>query len=234
MIIGLTNKSKKEFADKDDSLKALAERFPLTLKVEWDRYTKTNFLKLFKTVFGNETYNENSNKLSELANIVDLNNAQGVTFVSPRTAVSAAQLYMMGKKLDYISEIDPEILKKYKQQQVEAEFSHLHKQLLTDIEAYIEEYELETIDQSEDFLEQLNEMAAEIGDKTIENDFITSVSKQDKEIKLNKTKFLLDIINRVNAQGKMYNDFVSLKQRLNEIIKLVANEQIEAEKTEAI
>ena len=229
LFIGLTNKSKKEFAEKDESLKALAERFSLTLNVEWKSYKKHNFLKLFQTVLGTKVYSDNTEKLTTLANIIDMNNAEGVTFVSPRTAINAAQLYLKGKKLDYISEIDSEILLKYNKIQLEEEFNSLHNELLSNIEKYIEEAELDTIDQSEDFLKSLAEMEEEIGGVMPDTSFMDASHNVNKRQKLIKSKYLLSIVDRLPSTGKKYKDFQNVKQRLNEIIKLIQSEEVAVE-----
>lgn len=229
LIIGLTNKSKKEFSEKDESLKALAERFPLTLNVEWKHYKKTNFIKLFKTVLGQDKYNANKSKLSELANIIDMNNASGNTFVSPRTAVAAAELFLMGKKLEYISEIDPDILAKYNQTQTEEKFTSLHTDLLQKLETYIDDHELDTIDQDEDFLQELSALEEEIGEDPIDLSFLEPSSLKKKEEKLNKTKFMLALIDRVDPTPSLFKKFTGAKQRLNEIIKTI-NADIESAK----
>lgn len=114
MIIGLTNRSKEEFSE-DDSLEALVQRFSITRKVEWEAYTKTEWKNLFNKVFGNDKkfMEKNKVKLADLANILELNNSVGAGFVSPRTAISAAQLYAFGSSLDLISDIDKDVVKKY-------------------------------------------------------------------------------------------------------------------------
>ena len=232
MIIGLTNRSKRDFAEKDDSLMALAERFALTLKVEWESYKKVDFLRLFKTVLGNEVYSNHTEKLSMLANIIDLNNAGGSTFVSPRTAISAAQLFIKGKKLEYISDIDPEILIKYDQAKQEAKFDKLHVSLLENIGEYLDDNKIETVDQNEDFLNELNEIEIELGEEPIDIP-ISTTTKQEKEAKLRKAKFLLAIIDRINIQGKQYKSFTQMKGRINETIKLINHDLNPTEATEA-
>lgn len=218
VFIGLTNKSKKEFSSEDESLKALAERFVLTLNVEWSSYSKTNFLKLFQKVLGDKYYETNKNKLSTLANIIDMNNAQGSTFVSPRTAVAAAQLYCKDKSLAYISEIDPDILAKHDKILREEEMNPLHTELLKKIDDYIDTNDLELLGQSEDFLNELNEIEIETGGMPLDISSITKPSREIKELKRNKTKFMLELINRVSPTGQMMPKFESTKKRLNEII----------------
>ena len=220
VIIGLTNKSKKDFSEKDESLKALAERFQLTLKVEWAHYKKTNFLKLFKKVLGDDAYRQDTQKLSELANIIDMNNAQGVTFVSPRTAVSAAELFLKGKPLEYIGEIDEEILAKYKSSQKTEKFNDLHEKLLKRIDEYIDKHDLDTMDQAEDFLKELSAIEVEIGEEPIDTSFLEPSSNKKKMNKLNKALYLLAIINQTPAQGNQMKQFTQTKQRLQEVVKL--------------
>lgn len=221
LIIGLTNKSKTEFAEKDESLKALAERFPLTLNVEWNNYSKSNFIKLFNKVLGEDVYKQNSNKLSELANILDLNNSGGSTFVSPRTAVAAADLHLRGKKLEYISEIDPDIIKEYNKKKRDTKFNALFENLLNNIDSYIDQNDLSTVDQNEEFLEHLSKVEEEIGGDPIETNFNDENSIKKKKIKIAKAKYILNIIDRIgNTEGEQRKQFSQLKARLNEIIQL--------------
>lgn len=114
VIIGLTNKSKEDFSE-DESLEAFVQRFPITKRVEWDTYTKVDFLNLFKKVFDEKStyYKLNKTKMNDLASIIELNNAIGTSFCSPRTAVQAAQLYAFGSSLDLISDLDKEVVTKY-------------------------------------------------------------------------------------------------------------------------
>ena len=111
-IIALTNKSKEEFAE-DNSLEALVQRFPITTKLEWEDYEVSTWIALFKKVFEESFYKKNEKKLRDLAEIFKINNMTGNTFVSPRTAVAAAELYCFGSSLDLISDIDQEIVKGY-------------------------------------------------------------------------------------------------------------------------
>lgn len=113
-IIALTNKSKEEFSS-DDSLEALTQRFPLELKVEWDSYSKINFIRLFKTVLGESYYEANKLKLITLSDILNLNNDKAIStkFCSPRTAIVAAKLFCKGGDLKYIGDIDPKIADDY-------------------------------------------------------------------------------------------------------------------------
>jgi hypothetical protein len=82
LIICCTNKTRDEFS-KNDSLKALMERFPLEYKVEWDSYTRDTYNYLFKTVLGKD--------YPELEFILEKLHLNGTT-VSPRTAIKAAKI----------------------------------------------------------------------------------------------------------------------------------------------
>lgn len=77
MVLVLTNRTKQEVAE-DDSFKALMERFPIEVKVEWDSYLAKDYDMMFNRVFGR------TNK--ELCVIIEELNASQ-NFISPRTAV---------------------------------------------------------------------------------------------------------------------------------------------------
>lgn len=218
VFIGLTNKSKEEFADKDDSLKALAERFALTLKVEWKRYTKNDFVLLFKKIFGEAYFKTNSGKLMTLANICEMNNSEGGSFISPRTAVAAADLYVRGKKLEYISDIDRSIIAKYQSQIVEAERTAAQETLLQNLNDYITTHNLEFVDESEQFLKDLNEVEESITGQKIDFDDLDFGSQDDKQVKINKCKYLLSIIDRQQPAKSTLNSFTSLKKRVSGIV----------------
>lgn len=82
LIVCCTNKTREEFS-KNDSLKALMERFPLEYKVEWKAYNKVTYEHLFRNVLGKP--------FSELAYILERLHISGTT-VSPRTAVKSAKM----------------------------------------------------------------------------------------------------------------------------------------------
>lgn len=82
LIICCTNRTRDEFS-KNDSLKALMERFPLEHKVEWDNYTRTTYGYMFDKMFG-KNYKTLEYILEKLA--------QAGTIVSPRTAVKTAKI----------------------------------------------------------------------------------------------------------------------------------------------
>lgn len=83
MIICLTNRTKQEVAE-DNSIKALLERFPMELKVEWPSYETNDYKSMFMKVL-NKDYSPVAELCSEI-------NSSG-DFVSPRTAVHMAQVY---------------------------------------------------------------------------------------------------------------------------------------------
>lgn len=96
LIVCCTNKTREEFS-KNDSLKALMERFPLEVKVEWTNYTRTSYNYLFKEVLGKD--------YPMLEFIMEKLHQNGTT-VSPRTAIKAAKMFEeCGEDcLDYIAE----------------------------------------------------------------------------------------------------------------------------------
>jgi len=227
IIIGLTNKSKKDFAERSDSLKALAERFPLTLKVEWSSYTKASFMKLFKKVLPEEDVRTFAGKLSTLANIIDMNNSNGVSFVSPRTAVAAAQIYIKGKPLEYISEIDKKILAEYNKKIQDEVVSKDQIEFINKIESYIETNELELINGSEDFLKAIQQIDIDSGNKPVDLTDFNTENTGDSKVKISQTRYLLDLINRVNFTQQNFNVSSNLKKRLNTIeTKLLKSNEI--------
>lgn len=147
LVIGLTNKSKEAFAE-DESLEALAQRFPLTLKVEWKSYNKTDFRLLFSTVFDKDFNADHKYKLEDLCEILYQNNMGGKTFVSPRTAVHAAKLYASGGDLKFISDIDPDQIDGFFKANKDREQDQADMKAFQVIEDYIKNNKLEDIDTS--------------------------------------------------------------------------------------
>jgi MoxR-like ATPase len=82
MIVVCTNRTRHEL-EEDDSIKALMERFPFELKVEWDDYSANEYNKMFTKVLKRD--------LIEFAAMIE--EANKVRFISPRTAVKAAKVY---------------------------------------------------------------------------------------------------------------------------------------------
>lgn len=88
-VICLTNRTKQEVAE-DNSIKALMERFPLEMKVEWDKYEANDYIAMFSKVL--------KNPLNEVAGICQAINESG-DFVSPRTAIHMAQVYLTTRNI---------------------------------------------------------------------------------------------------------------------------------------
>lgn len=217
LFIGLTNKSKEDFAEKDDSLKALAERFPLTLQVEWKSYSKNNFLLLFKTVLGENFYKDNIDKLTTLSNILDMNNMSGESFVSPRTAIHAASIYCEGKNLEYISDIDKKIIQDYNKKIKDNENNTKQDKLIKLIEDYISDNELELIHSDEDFFNLLNQIHEDSGKGSLPVDDLID-TKVSKEVKKSKANYIHNIINRVTPTSKNFKTFSSLNKKIENIM----------------
>jgi len=114
LIVICTNKNRTELAV-NSSIKALMERFPLEIKVEWDNYTSIKYDYMFMESFGKQ-----NKMLSYICEELHKNS----TTISPRTAVKC--LFGIEKcgtdYLSYIAEfntpenskITKEAIKKYK------------------------------------------------------------------------------------------------------------------------
>lgn len=233
VFIGLTNRSKTDFAEKNESLKALAERFVLTHKVEWDQYRSKDFTMLFKKVYGDIYYMKNREQLITLSNILEMNNVDGMSFASPRTAVSAGTLFCKGKSLEFISEIDPEIIKKYTSQIKEDAANALQQNLLNNIENYIKTHNLEFLDESEDFLKDLVSVEKEISGKTVDLSDLDFGSHNDMSVKLNRCKYIMSIIDRQSPARSMVNHFGTMKKRLNGIVQSINDSDMTAVKSQS-
>ena len=189
MVIALTNKSKEEFAE-DDSLEALTQRFPLTLKVEWPSYSKSDFIKLYKKVFGEDFYKANASKLNELSDIISQNNASQESFVSPRTAIHAASLYVNGGDLSYISDISPKILNDFYKANKDRVLIDADELVLKRAEEYIEKNELNKVDIDKDLLKML----VEVQEKRTGEKIDINLDQKDKLAKLKKAEFLQNAV----------------------------------------
>ena len=96
MFVVCTNKTKEEVST-DHSIAALMERFPLSLRVEWDSYMRNDYRNLFMKVM--------HNTFDELASLIEVANEKG-NFISPRTAIHAADVYKVNgiPGLEFIEE----------------------------------------------------------------------------------------------------------------------------------
>ena len=104
-VIGLTNRTREEYAE-DNSVKALLERFPLELKVEWNNYKADNYSHMFERVY-KERYTSRHSDFAVLSELAQSSTQRGI-FISPRTAVHAADI-MLEDGLDsikYVAGID--------------------------------------------------------------------------------------------------------------------------------
>ena len=83
-IICCTNKTREEFS-KNNSLKALMERFPLEMEVKWDNHTRITYEHLLEAKFGKGSADP------MLTYILETFATKGHT-ISPRIAIVAAEL----------------------------------------------------------------------------------------------------------------------------------------------
>lgn len=195
LIICCTNRNREEFA-KNDSLKALMERFPLEFKVQWKDYNRTSYNFLFKTMFG-KSFKTLEYILEKLA--------QAQTIVSPRTAVKVAKV-LEGNKNDY------SCLKFF------ADFSGKNSKMVTE---EIKKYK--TLEEIENRIELIENMVAEAQSITLDNienakklrTLIRDIDTQNKELRSKKAddeaqkiitpaitkfdKFIIDKANEVKA-----------------------------------
>lgn len=105
VIICCTNKTREEFA-KNNSLKALMERFPLELEVKWDNHNRITYEKLLQTKLGFAD--------PMLTYILEQFAINGKT-ISPRIAIKASKIIAQSgpDSLNFIADFSssPEILK---------------------------------------------------------------------------------------------------------------------------
>ena len=213
-IIALTNKSKESFSE-DDSLEALAQRFAYTLKVEWDSYNKSDFIKLFEKVLGPEEVKLNASKLYVLADIIAQNNAAQDSFVSPRTAISAAKLYIAGGDLNYISDISPKILSKFLKETREIELDVMDELVLSRSKDYLIKNDLASINIDEGVINILNQISKTRGG----NQPIIPMDRSNNAKKLEKAKFLLTTFKSHSFSSKNIHKSMHFLAELSETIK---------------
>lgn len=214
IFIGLTNRSKQDFAE-DDSLEALMQRFPLTLKVEWDSYEKKDWRHLFNTVFGEEYYKDNKFKLEELSEILTENNRAKTTFVSPRTAVHAATLYCNGGSLEYISDIDKTVLAEYYKHNKDKEQDSADNELFQMIADYMAKNSLAENDSLEDMLTILLEE-----NKRLTGEDMEIIRDKDYVVKkIEQLSYVSALINIHNWSKKNYEKSSNKNAEVKELIK---------------
>ncbi len=213
IIIGLTNKSKADFSE-DESLEALAQRFPLTLKVEWESYGKKDWRALFDKVFDADFNKTHKFKLEELCEILTQNNVNGNTFVSPRTAVHAAKLYASGGDLKFISDIDQSTLKEYYKANKDSQKEKEDENMFNMVDTYIKNNNLGEIDTNSKILEIiLGEHKNRTGEEiVVEQDSNTNA------IKLSKLRFVIGLIDIHSWAAKNMDKVKRKKQEISELI----------------
>jgi hypothetical protein len=226
MIIGLTNKSKEAFSE-DDSLEALVQRFPATVKVEWDSYTKEDWRNLFNKVFDKEFTKKHKTKLYDLTNIFELNNSIGSGFVSPRTAVKAAKIYAFGGSLDMISDLDKDIVKKYFKENKDSVVLEEYTNLINKAGDYFESIKGVCSKYLNDELEDsILGMLNGSGSDYLDKDPISDEDKRLISICSNKISWLQNHISINHAptmleekKKELSKEVSSFKEKLNDLIK---------------
>jgi MoxR-like ATPase len=91
IIIALTNKDPNEVSAIGPAAEALIQRFPLQLKVAWEKYEKQQYLTLFQKVSPELEGPDLNGTLEVLADVMAQATASGEV-VSPRTAVHSLRL----------------------------------------------------------------------------------------------------------------------------------------------
>ncbi len=110
-IIACTNKDPEEISARGDSYKALVDRFPLQLKVDWDSYQSEDFIEMFEKIGLGDPSSR------ELIAQICAENAHGGSVVTPRKAVQAykavldAQKERNGAKLEVQDLVDIKFIK---------------------------------------------------------------------------------------------------------------------------
>lgn len=172
-IVCLTNRSREDVAD-DLSIKALMERFPLELHVIWDSYESKDYSLMYKKVLGKD--------FPVLAEAIAESNKTG--FVSPRTAIHAAHVFMAGgfKALNTVVGINPAIVNKLMQN----EKSILEQMKVKEMLEYILSYTntiIERAKQSKDVLTLMETC------RTLDyiNSILDTLSVTDKNIAILKS-----------------------------------------------
>ena len=109
-VIALTNRTKEEVSE-DDSIKALMERFPLGKLVEWETYSREDFMELFVTVKPGDV-SKYKREMQVLSNIIAKSIEKG-QFISPRTAIHCLDVVIKAgfEKLIFIDGLDGSMVK---------------------------------------------------------------------------------------------------------------------------
>lgn len=199
-FIVITNKSKEEMAS-NDSIEALMQRFHYTCKVEWDKkdYTRDNFAKLFALALDRDLVNANKDKLLQVAKLCQETNKSQEYFISPRSAVSAAELYAKGGSLCLISDFNPK-----------------------DVEAFMKDNESGTsitAEQNEkynrivEFIDNHNLLDVRSSTASaLVNQFATKkVSNVDRHVQI---EFALGVLNNTQWHSSLNGAIITIKEKL--------------------
>lgn len=195
-IVSCTNKTREEFA-KNDSLKALLERFPLECKVEWPGYTRTQYDFMFQKMFGK--------KFNELSYIMEKLHQAGTT-ISPRTAVKAARILEQShgdtSVLDFI-----------------ADFSGKNKNL---VQGELTKFKnIAVIENSIDNINKMMSEARALSLNSLESiklakTLIRSIDEETKKLKSKKVDD--EVVKNVNAAVKSYEEFIKeLSKKITDV-----------------
>lgn len=113
MFIGITNKSKHEFAT-NESTKALLDRFAYSLKVDWEGAVASDYVNMFKKVFKDYTP-EDAAEFITIANLVIKCNSSGgfLEHISIRTALAIMKTHLASKSLKFIEGISHSTIDTY-------------------------------------------------------------------------------------------------------------------------
>lgn len=135
MVIVNTNRTKQEVAE-DNSIRALMERFPIEMKVEWDSYHSADYEQMYRKVLG-KPYRELA---STVAGIV----ASG-HFISPRQAIHMANCYDVYKfdSLEFIGlpqSIQKDVREKIEEEKIISQLIDSVSVCRDDLDALFESY----------------------------------------------------------------------------------------------
>lgn len=208
-IIGNTNKTREEFA-KNDSLKALMERFPLEHNVVWDNYTEASYKTLLEKRFG-------VNKVDPIIPFLLQEYSKNDVKISPRIALDCYEVYEVcgPDSLIYIAEFakKPQIindsLSKFQE-------TIRFKQLGAEIEDIVNELssimkQLPSNQKRQDFIDnygKLKTKVSEVNAMTVVDDMVqhhTALIKAGKEHLANfqgKFQAAMDAKSRDEAEAK--------------------------------
>lgn len=154
-VICLTNRTKQEVAE-DNSIKALLERFPLEMKVEWNRYEANDYKNMFSKVLGDQ--------LEKVATICQSINESG-DFVSPRTAIHMGQVYQKTGSLislKYFGATGDIIEKVERVEKERLQTDYLSKKL-KEYEVLVASFGCTTIDQYKVAIKKIKAFLIEVG-----------------------------------------------------------------------